>query len=52
MTEITQEDIRGQIEFENAVCHHIVSFYQRIHISLTSLDNLMEIYNLSRKNVF
>ena len=52
MTEIAQEDIRGQTEFENAVRHHIVSFYQRIRVSLTALDNLMEIYNSSRKNAF
>jgi hypothetical protein len=50
MSEIAQEDIRGQIEFENAVRHHIVSFYQRINVSLISLNNLMEIYNSSRKN--
>lgn len=50
MAEITQEHPQGQSEYENAVRYHIISFTQRIGVSLSILDKLMELINASRKS--
>jgi hypothetical protein len=48
MAEIVREHPNGRTEFENSVRYHIISFSQRINVSLMVLDNLMEIFNSSR----
>lgn len=50
MAEIAQEYPAGTSEFENSVRYHIVSFAQRIKVSILVLDYLMEVYNSSKKN--
>ena len=45
MEEIIQEHPQGHSEFENAVRFHIISFAQRINVSLSILDKLMELFN-------
>jgi hypothetical protein len=47
MAEIAQEYPDGRNEFENSIRYHIVSFSQRINVSLLVLDKLMEIFNSS-----
>jgi hypothetical protein len=48
MAEIAKEDPQGQAEYQDAVRHHIIAFFQRLRICLFVLDKLMEIYNVSR----
>jgi hypothetical protein len=50
MLEIIQENPRGGNEYENAVRFHIISFTQRISVSLAILDKLMELFNTSRQS--
>jgi hypothetical protein len=45
MAEIIQEYPRGDDEYENAVRFHIISFTQRVSVSLVILDKLMDILN-------
>ena len=48
MTEITREDPQGQMEYQDAVRHQVVSIFQRLRLSLQVLDTLMEAYNASK----
>jgi hypothetical protein len=50
MEDIIQEHSQGPNEFENAVRFHIISFTQRINVSLSILDKLMELFNSSRES--
>ena len=47
MAEIAKEDPQGHTEYQDAVRHQIVAFFQRIRLSLLVLDTLMEAYNAS-----
>jgi hypothetical protein len=45
MSEIAKDDPQGHAEYQDAVRHQIVAFYQRLRLSLLVLDNLIEAYN-------
>lgn len=45
MADIIQEYPLGQDQYENAVRFHIISFTQRISVSLAILDTLMALFN-------
>jgi hypothetical protein len=45
MAEIAKEDPQGNTEYQDAIRHQIVAFFQRIRLSLLVLDTLMEAFN-------
>ena len=48
MAEVAKEDPQGQSEYQDAIRHQVVAFFQRIRLSLLVLDTLMEEYNSSK----
>ena len=48
MAEVAKEDPQGQSEYQDAIRHQVVTFFQRIRLSLLVLDTLMEEYNSSK----
>ena len=45
MAEIAKEDPQGDIEYQDAVRHQIVTVFQRLRLLLLVIDTLMEAYN-------
>jgi hypothetical protein len=47
MSEISKEDPQGHAEYQDAIRHQVISVFQRLRVSLSILDTLLEAYNAS-----
>lgn len=48
MSEIAKEDPQGQSEYQDAIRHQVVYFFQRLRLCLLILDTLMEAFSSSK----